>query len=149
MLLSAPQLRRHIPLIVAMLSRNSVKSYEAKLAALNALNSALQKENEQLREDLEYAQEPRTESGGADGAEPQVSTVLEPDECNSLRSWQVHKWLSFVNSTCTATAGFGSCPTNCSVRDLPWVLTHAACRGRGSRAQGGVCKEAWRAAAYH
>jgi hypothetical protein len=41
-----------------------VKTYEAKLAALNALNSALQKENEQLQEDLEYAQEPKTESGG-------------------------------------------------------------------------------------
>lgn len=42
----------------------SVKSYEAKLAALNALNSALEQENEQLREDLEIAHEPKAESGG-------------------------------------------------------------------------------------
>jgi len=40
-----------------------VKQYEAKLAALNALNSALQKENEQLREDLDEAVQPKTESG--------------------------------------------------------------------------------------
>lgn len=42
----------------------SVKAYEAKLAALNALNSALQKENEQLRDDLEVALEPKNEPGG-------------------------------------------------------------------------------------
>jgi hypothetical protein len=46
----------------------SVKSYETKLAALNALNSALQKENEDLRDDLEEALaregKPKAESGG-------------------------------------------------------------------------------------
>lgn len=42
-----------------------VKTYEAKLAALNAVNSALQKENEQLREDLEDAMQPKTDAGNA------------------------------------------------------------------------------------
>lgn len=44
-------------------STHRVKGYEAKLAALNALNSALQKENESLRADLEDAQEPKTDAG--------------------------------------------------------------------------------------
>eukprot|EP00775_Hariotina_reticulata_P007626 gene7626-7828_t len=42
--------------------KDTVKQYEAKLAALNALNSALQKENEQLREELDEAVQPKTES---------------------------------------------------------------------------------------
>lgn len=41
----------------------SVKQYEAKLAALNAISSALQKENQQLREELADAAAPRTEDG--------------------------------------------------------------------------------------
>lgn len=52
--------------VPAVCAACSVKSYETKLAASNALNSALQKENEDLREDLEeaLAQERKTESGG-------------------------------------------------------------------------------------
>lgn len=52
--------------VVSCCADCSVKSYETKLAASNALNSALQKENEDLREDLEeaLAQERKAESGG-------------------------------------------------------------------------------------
>lgn len=40
-----------------------VKSYEGKLAALNAVNSALQKENDQLRAELDEASAPKTDAG--------------------------------------------------------------------------------------
>lgn len=54
------------PVCFSCCAECSVKSYETKLAASNALNSALQKENEDLREDLEeaLAQERKAESGG-------------------------------------------------------------------------------------
>ena len=54
----------HLPTGAAFPDR--VKTYEAKLAALNAVNSALQKENEQLREDLEDAMQPKTDAGESD-----------------------------------------------------------------------------------
>ncbi|KAF8062760.1 CRTISO2 [Scenedesmus sp. PABB004] len=41
--------------------KDAVKQYEGKLAALSALNSALQKENEELRADLEEASAPKTD----------------------------------------------------------------------------------------
>lgn len=40
-----------------------VKQYEGKLAALSALNSALQKECDQLRDELDEALQPKTEAG--------------------------------------------------------------------------------------
>lgn len=40
-----------------------VKQYESKLAALNAINSALQKENDKLRAELAEAQDPTTDAG--------------------------------------------------------------------------------------
>lgn len=40
-----------------------VKHYESKLAALNAINSALQKENDKLSEELAVAQDPTTDAG--------------------------------------------------------------------------------------
>ena len=40
-----------------------VKLYEGKLAALNAINSALQKENGQLRKQLARAEMPETDAG--------------------------------------------------------------------------------------
>lgn len=46
------------------LACNRVKQYESKLAALNAINSALQKENDKLRKDLARASMPTTDAGG-------------------------------------------------------------------------------------
>jgi hypothetical protein len=45
-----------------------VKHYESKLAALNAINSALQKENDKLREELALAQDPTTDAGEDDSS---------------------------------------------------------------------------------
>lgn len=45
--------RSSIPLPPPKQQQHRVKSYESKLAALNALNGALQKENEQLQAQLE------------------------------------------------------------------------------------------------
>lgn len=65
-----------------------VKQYESKLAALNAINSALQKENDKLREELAHAQDPTTDAGAR--RLPATPRRLTAKRCGAMASMDDH-----------------------------------------------------------
>lgn len=72
----------------APIPAHRAKQYEAKLAALNAINSALQKENEQLRRDSRNARAPTSDAGrwrtGAGCHRPAIPSLPARRMCRPL-----------------------------------------------------------------